>query len=417
MHRISPTHRNAIFWICYALLLAVLPWIFPGALGLSVLSQMAYLSIACLSYNLLLGYGGMLSFGHAIYTGAGSLAVIHLLRATNQGLVMLPVSLLPMAGGLAGGLVAALLGWVATKKASTAFAMITFGLGELCWALSLLLPEYFGGDGGLSADRVTGPVVGALTWGPQTQLYGLIAVYAFTCTALMFAFLQTPFGRMLQATRDNAARVEFLGYDAHRVRYGAFVVSGLFAGIAGGLAALNFELVSSEAFSSMNSGVYLLFTYVGGTGAFFGPIIGAVLMTLATVLLSTVTKAWLLYIGLFFIVTVMYLPGGIAGLFEGLVRAARAGRLARAVPWSCVAALAMATALVAGGAGIEMLYHRLDAEASTGRFDYFGVTLDAVSAPLLACSLALAAAALAAFAAARRRVVWRLAERTPEGAK
>jgi branched-chain amino acid transport system permease protein len=156
-----------------------------------------------------------------------------------------------------------LFGCVTTKKAATPFAMITLGIGELVWAMSLMFPEFFGGEGGISSNRVAGPKPLGITFGPQVQLYYLIAVYTFISTALLFAFTRTPLGRMLNAVRDNPERVEFVGYDTQKVRWFAFIIAAFFAGIAGGLSALNFEIVTSEVVSGGKSGAYLLFTFLG----------------------------------------------------------------------------------------------------------------------------------------------------------
>src|SRR5690606_23904080 len=131
-----------------------------------------------------------------------------------------------------------------------------------------------------SGNRVTGSSPLGITYGPQIQLYYLIAAYTFVCTALMFAFTCTPLGRMLNAVRDNPERVEFVGYDTQMVRYLALMVSAFFAGISGGLAALNFEIVTAEVVGAARSAAYLLFTFLGGATFFFGPIIGGVLMVL-----------------------------------------------------------------------------------------------------------------------------------------
>ena len=287
-----------VVWSLFALILAVAPLIFTNSLSHTILSQMGIGIIVCLSYNILLGHGGMLSFGHAVYSGMGSFLAIHTLNLITKGALPLPVSLIPIVGGVASMLVAVLLGWVTTKKSGTTFAMITLGVGELIWAMSLMFPEFFGGEGGISGNRVTGSKLLGITYGPQIQLYYLIAFYTIVCTALMFAFTRTPLGRMLNAVRDNPERVEFVGYDTQKIRYFAFIVAAFFAGISGGLAALNFEIVTSEVVSGYRSGAYLLFTFLGGATFFFGPIIGAILMVLAFVLLSEFTKAWLLYLGL-----------------------------------------------------------------------------------------------------------------------
>jgi branched-chain amino acid transport system permease protein len=343
-----------------------------------MLSQMGIAIIVCLSYNILLGQGGMLSFGHAVYSGMGSFLAIHTLNQVSGGWP-LPVSLVPIAGGLASMAVAILLGWVTTKKAATPFAMITLGIGELVWAMSLMFPEFFGGEGGVSGNRVAGAKTFGITYGPQIELYYLIAVYTFVCTGLMFAFTRTPLGRMLNAVRDNPERVEFVGYDTQKVRYIAFIIAAFFAGISGGLAALNFEIVTSEVVSGYRSGAYLLFTFLGGATFFFGPIIGAILMVLAFVLLSEFTKAWLLYLGLVFLFMVMYAPGGVASLLMMNLRVAKFGHLRKL--WVSYLALGLTALVVLLGAAamIEMVYHLQLNSALGPELTFLGGTLNSKS--------------------------------------
>jgi branched-chain amino acid transport system permease protein len=363
-------------WGVFGLVLAVAPLVFTSSLSITMLSQMGIAIVACLSFNMLLGQGGMLSFGHAVYTGLATFVSIHALNAIGGGLPI-PVSLVPLVGGLSGMLFAVLLGYVTTKKAGTPFAMITLGIGELVFAMSLMIPEFFGGEGGVQANRVVGKAVLGISFGPQIQVYYLLAVYTLVCTAAMFAFTQTPLGRMLNAVRDNPERVEFIGYSTQRVRYIAFVIAGFFAGIAGGMYALNFEIATAEVVGAGRSGAYLLFTFLGGATFFFGPIIGAVLMVVAFVLLSEFTKAWLLYLGLVFLFMVMYAPGGIASLLMMNLRVAAFGKL-RGL-WVAYVALA-GTALVtlAGAAAmIEMVYHLQLHSALGPNLHFLGVPLDA----------------------------------------
>jgi branched-chain amino acid transport system permease protein len=371
--------RPSTLWGGYALVLALAPLLFTSSLAHTMLSQMGIAIIVCLSYNMLLGQGGMLSFGHAVYSGMGAFLAMHALNMVAKAGWQIPVSLIPIVGGLGALLFALVFGYVTTKKSATAFAMITLGIGELVWASALMFPEFFGGEGGISGNRVVGPKPFGISFGPQIQLYYLIAVYTFVCTVLMYAFTRTPLGRMLNAVRDNPERVEFVGYDTQKVRYLAFVISAFFAGISGGLTALNFEIVTSEVVSAPRSGAYLLFTFLGGATHFFGPIIGGVLMVLAGVLLSEFTKAWLLYLGLVFMFMVMYAPGGIASLVMMNVRVATFGRLKEL--WVGYLALA-ATALVAllgAGVMIEMVYH-LQLNAALGpELKFAGVPLNARS--------------------------------------
>jgi branched-chain amino acid transport system permease protein len=215
-----------VLWSLFAIVLTVAPLLWTSSFAQTMLSQMGIAIIACLAYNILLGQGGMLSFGHAVYSGLGSFLAIHTLNLVSAGKLALPVSLIPLVGGLSGLFFAMLLGYVTTKKAGTTFAMITLGVGELVWSMSLMLPEFFGGEGGITGNRVVGKGLFGITFGPQIQVYYLIAVYAFICTAAMFALTRTPLGRMLNAVRDNPERVEFIGYDTRQVRYLAFMISG-----------------------------------------------------------------------------------------------------------------------------------------------------------------------------------------------
>jgi branched-chain amino acid transport system permease protein len=367
-----------VIWSLYALILAVAPLLFKSSLALTMLSQAGYLIIICLSYNMLLGQGGMLSFGHAVYTGLGAFVAIHTLNLIGQGALPLPVSLLPIVGGVAGMFFAALMGYVTTKKSGTTFAMITLGVGELVASMALMFPGFFGGEGGITTNRVAGQPFLGITFGPQIQVYYLIALYCFLCTAAMYAFTRTPLGRMLNAVRDNPERVEFIGYDTQRVRYLAFIIAGFFAGIGGGLVAINFEIVTAvDSVSSVRSGGYLLFTFLGGATFFFGPIIGALLLVFASVMLSELTIAWLLYLGLVFLFMVMYAPGGIASLIMMNLRIAQFGLLRKLwVSYLALAATALTT-LVGAAAMIEMIYH-LQLNAALGpQLQFMGVTLDA----------------------------------------
>ncbi|MBA4343132.1 MAG: branched-chain amino acid ABC transporter permease [Methylibium sp.] len=392
-----------LIWGLYAAALIVAPLLWTSSLSHTMLSQIGIGIIACLAYNVLLGQGGMLSFGHAVYSGLGSFLAIHTLNQVSNGSLALPVSLIPLVGGLAGLAFALLFGWVSTKKSGTPFAMITLGLGELIWSMSLMLPEFFGGEGGISGNRVVGKPVLGISFGPQIQVYYLIALYCFVSTALLFALTRTPLGRMLNAVRDNPERVEFVGYNTQWVRFLAFMISGFFAGVAGGLGALNFEIVTAEVVGALRSGGYLLFTFLGGATFFFGPIIGAVLMVLAGVLLSELTQAWLLYLGLIFLFMVMYAPGGIASLIMMNLRVAAFGKLGRL--WTSYLALAgTALAMLMGAAAmIEMLYHHQLNEALGPQLRFAGVMLNSAGVDAWLGSTMLLVLGLALFELARRQ--------------
>ena len=344
-------------WGGAALLVAVLPLVFTQSFAITFMTQIGTFIIFALSYNMLLGQGGMLSFGHAVYSGLGAFFAIHTLNLIGKGAIGVPVALLPLVGGVAGVFFGLLFGYVTTKKAGTTFSMISLGIGEMVFACSLMFPAFFGGEGGVTSNRVVGEPFFGITYSTGIQVYYLIAVWAFICTVAMFTFTHTPLGRMANAVRDNPERAEFVGYDTQMVRFLTVVVASFFAGVSGGLSAINFEIVSAENVSAVRSGGVLLATFIGGVGFFFGPIIGAVIFMFFVVALSGFTKAWLFYLGLFFLLMVLYAPGGIASLIMLHLQLMRTGLMRRLVPSYGVAFAAGALLLAALIGSVEMIYH------------------------------------------------------------
>ena len=368
--------RDWMVWPLCAVLLGLAPLPFSGSFALALLSQMGIAIVACLSFNLLFGQGGMLSFGHAVYAGLGGFVAMHALNLLSVGAGWLPVSLVPLCGGLGGLAFALVFAYPSTRRAGSSFAMITLGLGELVYALTTLLPGFFGGEAGIAGNRVNGHTVWGLSFGPAIELYYLLALYTLVCALLMYLFARTPLGQMLQAVRDNPQRVASIGYDPQRVRYLAMSLAGFFAGVSGGMAALHFEIVNAEAVGSARSAAYLVFTVLGGTASFAGPVLGGVLMVLCTVLLSAWTKAWLLYLGLGFVLVVVYAPGGLAGVLAQQLRLARSGRLLPLLPWYGALAACGLVALWGMALAIEMLYHQQLHAASGSAFAFLGLALD-----------------------------------------
>jgi branched-chain amino acid transport system permease protein len=331
-------------WLALILLLGVPPFIWPQSWLLAYLAQTATMIVFALSYNLLLGETGLLSFGHAAFSGLGAL-----LAAQVFNRIGVPIMLLPLIGGIGGALCGVLFGFISTRRAGTAFAMITLGLGELVAAAAWTLPDWFGGEAGVAIDRASGPLLGSWSFGPAREAYALIAVWCLLACAAMFALSRTPFMRLANAVRDNPMRAAAIGCYPRRVRYGVVVLSAFFAGIAGTLALINVELVSTESVGMMRSGAVLIATVIGGTTAFFGPVAGAVVLTFFSVAVASVTRAWLFYLGLFFIVVVVISPDGLAGLMQRfMARGAAHGwrRCRAAYSWSAAAALLWTVATV-----------------------------------------------------------------------
>ena len=391
-----------IVWSLTALVMIVLPLIFTKGFSLTLMSQMGIWIIFCLSYNMLFGQAGMLSFGHAVYSGLGAFFAIHAINWASGGQTWFPLPLIPLVGGLFGALFGVIFGYVTTKKAGTPFAMITLGIGEMVFAASLMFPTFFGGEGGVTGNRVYGTPLFGLNFGSATQVYYLIAFWCFVCMVAMFAFSHTPLGRISNAVRENPERVEFIGYNTQRVRFFVLIVSAFFAGIAGGLTAINFEIVSAENVSGVRSGGMLLATFIGGALFVFGPILGAVIFVFFAIALSEFTKAWQLYLGVFFVMMVVFAPGGVASLILMNLRVMKYG-LFRRLRDPYVGVLLTGLVLLVGTIMIvEMAYH-LTLDAGMGStMKLFGFTVDAGGPDIWVVALGVTLAGAVSFEAMRR---------------
>ena len=394
--RTPHTRVSALMWLALAALLVAPPlvsaWLSPSGVPqgwlLACLAQAAAMIVFALSYNLLLGETGLLSFGHAVPAGLGALAAAH---CFNRYAMALP--LLPVIGGVAGAAVGALTACVAARRAGTAFAMITLGLGELVAAAAWALPDWFGGDAGVPIDRASGPAPGGWTFGPDREAYCVIAAWCVLASVAMLVLTRTPFARLANAVRDNPVRAAALGCSPARTRAAMLVWSGFFAGVAGTLALINVELAASESVGMARSAAVLIATVTGGAASFFGPVLGALVWVGFSVGVASVTRAWMLYVGLFFVAVVLVAPDGIAGLARRQwARCARFGWRRCGVVWSW-AVLAVGFALAALVPAVQWAY-----AARFGEGEGVG---DAVASPA-ALSARIVACGLVAVIAARR---------------
>lgn len=406
--------RRVSFWAAVAIFFAVLPLVFKQSFALSMLSQMGIAVIFALSYNMLLGQTGLLSFGHAVYFGLGAFFCAHALNLIGAGKLWFPVTMVPLIGGLAGLVFGLLFGFVTTRRAGTPFAMISLGIAEMVAASALMFTGFFGGEGGIATNRTVGGTVMGISYGPQIQVYYLIAGWCLVCMVAMFALTWTPLGRMANAVRDNPERAKFVGYNPTRVRWLMMSLASFFAGVGGGLAAINYEIVTAETLGLVASGNVVLMAFIGGVGHFWGPIIGAVLVTLLQSALSNYTQAWLLYFGLFFLVIIMFSPGGIANLVTLHKPAWKAQLLPRLLPSYAVAAVAGSIMMLGFFAMIEMIYHYEAKESVNKAFSYFGVQLDPSQASAWIGVMLVFAIGIASFYGASRLVRRAWENLTPE---
>ncbi|WP_093379436.1 branched-chain amino acid ABC transporter permease [Variovorax sp. OV329] len=339
-----------VFSFAAVAVLAAMPVLLPaGLLNASVQALIAALFAS--AYSLLAGRAGMLSFGHAAYFGVGAFATVHAMNALG-GTGLLPTPLMPLVGALGGlgfGLVA---GWFATQRSGTAFAMITLAIAELLHALAPQLKGWFGGESGISTMRA--PAWG-LSFGSTTQVYYLTLAWVLLSLALLYFHTRTPLGRLTLALRENEHRLRFLGYDVHGLGVSAFAISAMFSGIAGGLQVMGNESANYVVFDPGVSATVVLNSYIGGVGSFFGPALGAALMSFFGYAVSDTTQSWLLYQGALFVLVMMFMPEGLTGLFTAAARLVDRHGVLALLPLALSAVLAVA--LVAGGAVfvVEML--------------------------------------------------------------
>lgn len=389
-------------WAAAALVMIAAPYILTSGTARTMMSLMGIMVVFALSYNMLLGQTGMLSFGHAVYYGLGAFFAVHAMNGVIREHLPVPLPLIPLVGGVAGLGFGIVFGAVSTRRGGTAFAMISLGLAELVASSANILRSFFGGEEGITTNRTKLLRVFDLGFGPQIQVYYLIAAWCFLSVVAIYAISRTPLGRMCNAVRENPERVQYVGYDPQVIRYAAFCLSAFFAGIAGSLAAINFEIVNSSYVGLAQSGTVLLAAFIGGIGFFVGPIIGAIVVTYLQVMLSDLTEVWQLYFGLLFIAIVLFAPGGIAGLLIMHGPALRARTIGRLVPSYLGAAIPGAIMLAGTIMLIEMTVVALKPNES-GTTTLMGYPVDVATFPPWAIGLVLALGGFAVFRLAAPR--------------
>jgi branched-chain amino acid transport system permease protein len=328
-------------------LIAVL-MVLPVVLSESLLNAAIQMLIAVLfasAFNILSGQGGMLSFGHAAYFGIGAFATMHAMGVAGAA-HLLPTPLLPLAGGCAGFLLGVAAGWFSTQRSGVYFSMITLALAELLQALAPHLAGLFGGEAGVSSMRM--PAWG-FSFEHVTQVYYLTLAWVVLSLTMLYFYTRTPVGRLTLAVRENSLRLRFLGYEVHRLRVLVFAISAMFSGIAGGLLAVSNETANYVLFDMHYSAEVVLNAYIGGVNVFLGPALGAAVMTFFGYAVSDLTRSWLLYQGVLFVLVMMFMPSGMTGLLQWWSeRRSRysIGELLPPVSLACLAAILIAAGTV-----------------------------------------------------------------------
>jgi branched-chain amino acid transport system permease protein len=296
-------HRAALAIV----VLLIFPWLMPyEALAVNIL----VLGLYAVGFNLLFGYTGLLSFGHAAFLGSGAygcgIALVHF-GVPWFGAILV--------GVLLSVFFAAIMGFLAIRTRGIYFAMVTLALSQCVYYLFYQAVNLTGGENGLRGINLS--EIGILGFSvnflnPTTKYYVILAFVAFALW-LFSRLLASPFGAVLEAIRENESRARACGYDVARVKFIAFVISGAFCGLAGALKALHLSIVPIETLHYLTSGQVVMMALLGGMNTFFGPFVGAAAFLLLEDVLTTMTSHWQLVLGAIFVIFVLFFPKGIWG--------------------------------------------------------------------------------------------------------
>lgn len=291
--------------------LALVP-AFGGEYSVVLFTKIVALGVLAMSLDLLLGYTGLVSLGHAAYFGVGAYAAM-LLAPPFAGANLL-VSLPASAGAAA--LFALATGALAVRTSGLTFIMVTLAFGQMAYYAVHDTPFFGGSDGKILFARPKIAIGGVtlLDLADARAFYLFALALLVASFALLRAIVRSPFGRVIQGIKANEARMQALGYPTYRYKLASFTIAGGFAGIAGFLAAYQSEYVSPALFGWRESGLVLMMVILGGSGTLVGPVLGALVMVLLQELLSELTPRWMLPLGLFIVLAVLLLPRGLAGL-------------------------------------------------------------------------------------------------------
>ena len=307
-------HPALVLAIAFVALPLVVPYY---ALASSILAFGLFAS----GFDLLLGHAGLLSFGHAAFFGLGAYTA-----ALTAKLLNWPLPLCLVGGVLAAGLGGLVIGALSLRQRGVAFAMLTLAFAQMLFFVALKLNNLTGGDDGLRGIpiRSLGPPGGwEFRLDNSRSVYVFVAVVVWLALLALRRVLDSPFGHVLHAVRENEARARACGYDTQRVQLLAFVLSALFSGLAGGLYAFTLYFVALESLSWALSGYTALMAILGGSGTLFGPLVGAAAFVVLRDVVSTLTDAWQLFVGAAFVLCVLVFPRGIWGTLEDFLRRRR----------------------------------------------------------------------------------------------
>ncbi len=302
--------RNPLLFIIAFFI--VFPFVVPYK---ALATQIIIWGLFALGYNVCLGYTGMLSFGHAAYFGVGAyttgIVLIRLWENVWFGL---------LSGLIMGAVTAIILGYLCIKRRGIYFAMLTLAFAQLLYFIAFQWVDLTGGDNGLRnipAVPLTLPGISIDIY-PPLRFYFFVLFFVVLALLVLNRILQSPFGHVLQAVRENEPRARSCGYETSNVRWLAFILSGTISGLAGGLYALYLHFVGIESLYWITSGQVVMITLLGGMGSFIGPFIGAGVFLFLEDVLSALTANWMIFLGIIFVLCVLFFPSGVWGTIKEL---------------------------------------------------------------------------------------------------
>lgn len=317
--------QTAIFITC-ALGLLLLPRL-VSEVKLNLAIEILFFALFATSFNILFGYTGLLPFGHAASFGIGAYAFALLLNYSSE----IPVLVLILFSGLMGMLGALLIGSFCVRLKGAYFALLTLAFQQFIYAVALKWREVTNGDDGMGISRPDFylPGIGTISMTNFSNLYYVTLFVVALAILLCYLLIRTPLGNAMISIRENEERASFLGYQTYYTKLAAFTIAGLFAGIAGGFFTFFAEFVSTDTLDLNTATEVVIMAILGGTGSFLGPALGAAFYMLFQDWVSGIDwiagmkEHWLFFMGLIFVVMVLYVQGGIMGL----VQSARIRRL------------------------------------------------------------------------------------------
>jgi branched-chain amino acid transport system permease protein len=278
---------------------------------LNLAISMLIYSLFAVSYNMLFGYAGLLSFGHAAYFGMGGYMTAILFKHLD-----LPLVLGILGGGTAGGLLGLLFGIFVARMGGVSFALLTLAFNQLIYATAEKWRAVSGGEEGINFTRpdLSFPLLGKIDMFSTVNWYYFVLLVVGICVLACWYFTRTPLGRLNLCMKENEERARFIGYNTYASRVIIYVISTFFAGVAGALMSSFQEFMATTSINLDKAAEVLIMTFIGGRGTFFGPIIGACFLTYINDFLSSLTERWAMVQGAVFILLVLYAPRGLAGI-------------------------------------------------------------------------------------------------------